>query len=390
MANDTFRPRKATPQDDANLSGEDSPFAGVDAVRAAASAGQNESVDAPESLSSNPAIKVSGNVPPEFLKALQHQRNTAREEGGESVADIKSGFGKMKGTEKPAAPRPRLSEGDNKTLNPKNSGQSAELKALIDGLKPKALFEAIKLPSLGRFYDGTTGPADGIINVRAMTGEEEQILATPRFVRKGMAINMIFQRCIEENFRAEDLLTVDRTYLLIWLRGISYSPDYDVEVKCPFTEKKFMTTINLNDLNVEECPGDYGPELTDVLPNTGYNFSYRLSTGKDEQEIQEYRDRRMKMFGDNASDDTLLHRTAMLLNNIEGVEDKKELMTLIKHLPINDVAFIRNCVNEPPFGVETTVSVVSPYANEEFEIELPLEANFFFPKRRRKERTESR
>jgi hypothetical protein len=379
----TFRPRKVNPNEqDANMSAENSPFAGVDAMRAAAAADDKESTP-PGPLSANPGIQISGKVPPEFLKAINQNRAAAAEERGEGISDLKTGFGKMKTTEQPR--KQQFSEGPTQV---RPTAGSPELRALIDGLKPKALYEPIKLPSLGRFYDGTNGPTDGVLRVRPMTGEEEQILATPRFVRKGMAINMIFQRCMEEEFRAEDLLTVDRTYLLIWLRGISYSPDYDVEVKCPFTEKKFMTTINLNTLEVEECPDDYGPDLNDVLPSTGYKFNYRLSTGKDEQEIQEYRDRRMKMFGDNASDDTLLHRTAMLLNNVEGVDDKKELMTLIKHLPINDVAFIRNCVNEPPFGVETTVTVVSPYANEEFEIELPLEANFFFPKRRRKEKTE--
>ncbi len=380
MADDkTFRPRKVTPNDDVNASAEDLPFAGPEAVRQAAAADSGEH-HVPQT--DNPGIQLSGNVPPQFLQMLNQQRN--KQQFDESGGDVPSGFGKMKSSK--SATGPKKPSGNAPTLANGAQGASPELKALIDGLKPKSMYEPIRLPSLGRFYDDTNGPSNGILHVRPMTGEEEQILATPRFVRKGIAINMIFQRCIQEDFHAEDLLTVDRTYLLIWLRGISYSPDYDVEVKCPFTEKKFMTTINLNDLEVEECPSDYGPELVDVLPTTGYNFSYRLSTGKDEQEIQEYRDRRMKMFGDNATDDTLLHRTAMLLTNVEGVTDKKELQTLVKHLPINDVAHIRNCVNEPPFGVETTIQVVSPYANEEFEIELPLEANFFFPKRRRKER----
>ncbi len=373
-----FRPRKASPVADES----ESPFGGIEAVRAAAAADEKISLPGQQP---KPDVQFKGDIPPQLQKMISQQRNLAKEEAGEDVTDIKSGFGKMKADVKPKAPAKatRLSNEDN---NVQVKGQSNELKALIEGLKPKALFEPIKLPSLGRFYDGTDGPTDGVIHIRQMTGEEEQILATPKFVRKGMAINMIFQRCMEEDFRAENLLTVDRTYILIWLRGISYSSDYDVEVKCPFTEKKFMTTINLNDLSVEECPDDFGPELIDTLPSTGYNFAYRLSTGKDEQEIQEYRDRRMKMFGDNASDDTLLYRTAMLLKEVEGVEDKRELMTLVKHLPINDVSYIRNCVNDPGFGVNTTVTIVSPYANEEFEIELPLEANFFFPKRRRKEK----
>lgn len=375
MSNDNnkiFRPRKA------QLNEGESPFNGVDAVRAAVAA--EEGVEAPPMIGENPAVKISGNVPPEFMRALNQQRNLAREASGESV-DVKSGFGTMRNSE--AAPAPRKAPQFNNADKP--LGTSKEFQALIDGLKPKAVYDTICLPSKGRFYDGHNGPADGIVNIRPMTGEEEQILATPRFIRKGVAVNMIFQRCMQEQFRAEDLLTIDRTYLLIWLRGISYSPNYDVEVKCPFTEKKFTATINLNELEVEECPSDFGPDLTDVLPTTGYNFSYRLSTGKDEQEIQEHRDRRMKMFGDTGGDDTLLHRTAMLLNDVEGVTDKKELLMLTKHLPINDVSYIRNCINDPPFGVKTTVTLLSPYANEEFETELPLDANFFFPKRRRKE-----
>jgi hypothetical protein len=44
-----------------------------------------------------------------------------------------------------------------------------------------------------------------------MTGEEEQILSTPRWVKKGKAIDMIFRRCIKEPINTDELLSVDRT-----------------------------------------------------------------------------------------------------------------------------------------------------------------------------------
>lgn len=264
------------------------------------------------------------------------------------------------------------------------SGSSGHLKELLENLRGSTtIYEEIELPSKGRFYDGENGPANGVISIRPMTGEEEQILATPRFVRKGQAINMIFQKCIKEGYRAENLLSIDRTYLLIYLRGISYSPNYDVEVKCPECEKKFGTTIDLNSLYVESCPDNYGPILQDVLPTTNLPFSYRLSTGKDEQEIQDHRDRRIKAFGDATADDTLLYRTAMLLDNIDGINSKNELQILLKNLPINDVAYIRNCMNEPPFGVDTNIEIICPSCLQEFSLDLPLEANFFFPRRKK-------
>lgn len=270
------------------------------------------------------------------------------------------------------------------TEQKREQNMSGDLKSLLEDLKNStSIYEEILLPSRGVFYDGSNGPEDGILHVKPMTGEEEQILATPRFVKKGQALNMIFSRCIKEKFRPEDLLTVDRTYLLIYLRGISYSPSYDVEIKCPECERKFATEIDLNSLVVERCPEGYGPQLEGVLPTSGYKFKYRLSKGRDETEIQDHRDRRIKNFGDNAADDTLTYRTSLLLEEIQGITDKRDLQTLVRSLPISDVSHIRNCINEPPFGVDTKVESVCPSCLQEFDLELPLEANFFFPRQRR-------
>ena len=317
-------------------------------------------------------VQVTGNVPQEFLNTLQQQRNQKNFNEGPKK------FGRSR--DEVQNPREMMP-------GPQRGGE--ELKKLLQQLQLKQqVYETIQLPSLGKFYDGSDGPRDGILNVRPMTGEEEQILATPRFVRKGQAINMIFSRCIQDKeYKPDLLLTTDRTYLLIFLRGISYSPEYDVEIKCAECDKKFSTVIDLNSLFVEQCPSDFGPTLEDVLPNSGFRFSYRLSRGKDENEIQDYRDRRIKMFGDAAADDTLTYRTAQLVTEMEEVTDKREIQTLIQSLPISDVSYIRNLVNEPPFGVETGVEIVCPSCLHEFEIELPLEANFFFPRRKRKDKT---
>ena len=121
--------------------------------------------------------------------------------------------------------------------------------------------------------------------------------------------------------------------------------------------------------------------LEDVMPTTGFKFRYRMSRGTDEQTIQDYRERRLKGF-DTAgqADDTLLYRTALLLEEIEGLADKTEIQLLLKRLPINDVAYLRNTVNNQPFGVDTDVAISCPSCFAEFSVDLPLEANFFFPR----------
>lgn len=375
MADEVFRPRKVSEGDDQ--------LGQVEAVRNAL--GADERASKPDDGS---GIKVEGNVPKEFLQALKAAKNA---DPNEPLPNVTGEPSKM------AKPFASLKDRGNKKLSNetrqgptvvRHDQHSGHLKELLEGLRESTShYEEIMLPSKGKFYDGVNGPSNGIVSLRQMTGEEEQILATPRFVRKGQAINMIFKRCLKEQFQPENLLTADRTYLLIYLRGISYSNHYDVEVKCPECEKKFSADIDLATLYIEHCPDEFGPLLEGNLPTTNLPFHYRLSTGRDEQEITEYRDRRIKAYGDNAADDTLTHRTSMLLEDIDGITEKSELQILLKNLPINDVAHIRNCINEPPFGVDTKVEIFCPSCLQEFEMDLPLEANFFFPRKKKGENT---
>jgi hypothetical protein len=361
MTEESFRPQKR--QISKEDLGEDEGASQVNAhleemaaMRNRASAEEGEGFQEPRGDS---AGRVKGNIPEAFKRAVK----------GSS-----------------GAPAPKGQE-----MRVTGSGKLEELIAGI-GTKGSMVYERVELPSKGKFYTGEDGPSDGVIHIRPMTGEEEEILATPRFVKKGQAINMIFNRCMKESYDSANFLTQDRTYMLIYLRGISYTPEYDVEVRDPESDQTFATTINLNDLFVDFCSSDFGVgNLEDVLPVTGYRFRYRLAVGKDEQMIQDHRERRAKNFDlSGQADDTLLYRTAHLLEEIEGLTDKNEIQTLLKKLPIQDVAYLRTVVNEPPFGVDTKVSITNPYSLRDFEIELPLESNFFFPRARKKTAATSR
>jgi hypothetical protein len=113
-----------------------------------------------------------------------------------------------------------------------------------------------------------------------------------------------------------------------------------------------------------------------------------LATGTDDIKVQEYRERKNKEFGGvEQADDTLLYRTSLLITDLEGLTNQHEILELLKRLSVNDVSYLRNSVNEPPFGVDTTVEITSPFTMEEFEVELPLESNFFFPRAKKKTRT---
>lgn len=377
MADEVFRQtRKKVTADE--LGGDETsqgnPLESVQSVQEAIARETGREV--PRPMSETP-FQVAGKIPPEFRAAMENKQATPSK--NTSVAEEAEGFETFE-----APPERKRSQPQQKpTPDAKIRVQGSDaLEGLLQQLADKHSWEEFEFPSKGKFYQNI--PAN--VSVRAMTGEEEQILATPRWVRKGKAIDMIFRRCIKETINTEELLSADRTHLLIYLRGISYTPEYDVEIKCPNCSIKFAHVIDLNEMEVNACPDDFSMDsLSGILPVSKFRYSYRLATGQDEQEISAYREKRIQQWGDQGEDDTLLYRTALLLEEIEGVSMKKELALLLKKLPIQDVAYLRNEINTPPFGVDTELPILCPSCTEEFKIDLPLETNFFFPRKKAKE-----
>ena len=272
---------------------------------------------------------------------------------------------------------------------------SPALAAVIDRLKPLATtFQPVELPSRGVFYDGTDGPRDGILHLRPMTGEEEMVLATQKIARTGEALDVIFRSCLQEKqYDPANLLSVDRTYLMIYLRGISYTTKYDVEVACPNCRTKFPYSLNLDDMWIDDCPQDFGPEsLHDVMPVSGLAFRYRLSRGTDETDIQQHQQRQRLAGFAEPRDDFLVYRLVGLLEDIEGVTDKQELADVLSNLLGGDSAYLRQTVIEPPFGVDTRVDIECPNqaCGIPFGIALPMAVDFFFPRPRKGSRTTAR
>jgi len=383
MADETYRPRKIEPDADDSWEAEVPPkgtpvpqsersgkekMANAQAMRKMSAAEHGDDMLQPV----EGGLDIQGNLPPGFAEA------TTAAKGDRSVMKS-SRRSKEEPREKKKKKKPF--EGDSVTTND-------SVKELLKRVQPfvDLNFDEIVLPSLGKFYDGEDGPTDGILHVRPMTGKEEQILATPRWVKGGKAMDMIFESCLQEEYDPVNFLSIDRTYLLIFLRGISYTPDYEVEIKCPDCSTKYSSVIHLNELDIDECTDNFGPEkLDDTLPTTGFSFGYKLSTGFDENEVSKHRERKAKWFGDRTTDDTLLFRMASLIEYIEDVTSRKDIQMVLEKLPVSDVNYIRNVVNEPPFGVDTKIPQVCVSCMSEFDIDLPLESNFFFPRRVREE-----
>lgn len=319
-----------------------------------------------------PPFTVSGNVPPQLQEMLAKMGKQKMTDQTQNPPQMPRGPSK--------APQRKQQFTNEPSLN-YDSAESVRLKEVLDRLKSMThQFEEVIIPSLGRFYNGSDGPQNGVLHVRRMTGKEEEILATTRYFREGKIVDMILENCVQEKYRPADLLTTDRDYLLVYIRGISYSPDYEVEIKCPACERKFETTVNLNDFPVNDCPEDFTHDsLSGTLPTSGLDFSFKPSRGRDENAIQTYAERQKNEFNDD-SPATALYRLTTLLTSLGGLSDRNSLMAVLTDLPIDDVTYLREKVNDLPFGMDTTCYFSCTHCPEKFEMNMPMGASFFFPR----------
>lgn len=330
----------------------------------------------PVSDFTSPSKLIANNMPPEIAKMMKEGAKTLAGEQGQNY--------------QPATPQRGPQQQRPMMTNNASSGGDVVKEMLASIKQFTTNYEEITLPSLGKFYNGNDGPINGVLNIRPMTGQEEKIIATPRFIKKGQAVNMIFKNCMLEKFDPDQFLSVDREYLLIYLRGISYSPDYEVTVRCSECQTSFNHVINLDTLFMSYCPDEFTAEsLVDVFPKTGFKFTYRLARGRDESAIINHRERRIKDWGDATHDDTLLFRASSLIEQMETpsggiLTGQHNIIGILEQLPIQDVAYIRNLLTDPPFGVDKTINLNCPSCIRDFQTELPLESNFFFPRTRKK------
>ena len=74
----------------------------------------------------------------------------------------------------------------------------------------------VNIPSGGNFYEKGSTLAKGSFRMRFLTGEDEEILTSPTFIRNNQTFNVLLKKIIlEPNFDAKALVNSDKSYLVL-------------------------------------------------------------------------------------------------------------------------------------------------------------------------------
>ena len=237
-----------------------------------------------------------------------------------------------------------------------DSAKQAVIDEILKELPTDTAVE-VELPSECRVYKLEDPGAP--ITIRPMTFEDEKALVSAG--KNDDPVNLILQRCTT-NIRIPDLLSMDKLYLIMKLREISYGDDYNTLLICSHCKAENPTTVKLSQLNVNPVPDDFEDPITVMLPTLKKEAKVRLPRVSDE-----------KMRMDTA---TALDQVWRFVSEIDGHSDKSIIARVVDKLPLRDVRTILNAI-KTDFGVDTKIKFECGSCGGVTVVDLPIDSNFF-------------
>ncbi len=237
-------------------------------------------------------------------------------------------------------------------------------------------------------YTDPEGTTHRRVVLRKMTGREEAILADRKYQRNGgKLVTELLHNCIvglgdlESNGRGPvmGMYSVDRNYLLLKLRSITFGAELEASYTCPGCGESLSTIENLDELPVRVlADGEEAQELAVELAD-GYvdregqvhtALTMRLPTGADEEAVApQMRDN--PSLGKNA----LLARCVKSLGEVPVHRLEALGPRIMSELTMSDRRLVDKALNEAAPGVDLVRELECPRCSKSFPASLDL-SNF--------------
>ncbi len=237
-------------------------------------------------------------------------------------------------------------------------------------------YEIITLPSKGMFYE------DGLseVAVEYMTSRDEDLLTTPSLIENGTVIDVLLKRKIKTpNVNIDNLLTGDRSAIILFLRTSSYGSEYSVNVPDPRTAIPFKATVDLLKLKykeIEEKPDKHGYFKVEI-PMRKKTVTFRLLTSGEENTLFKKSQAIQEAYGEDFNS----YPTMKLKAHIVSIDDKTERTYIDKFVDAMtalDAFTIRKKIMEVSPDVDMSYEFMAKDGYK-FTANLTIGVDFFFP-----------
>ena len=238
------------------------------------------------------------------------------------------------------------------------SSEEEIIDSILENLPTETSID-VEVPSLGKFYsdlgEGST------VKIRPMTFEDEKALSLPKRGKLD-PIEIILSRCVE-NIDYRSLYLMDKLFLILKIREISFGDDYNSTITCPGCGRDNPLTFTLSQLPINFVKDDFADEHELELPTIRKKVKIRFPTVADEKFI-------------SASEDTPSYLWRFI-TEIDGNSSKKIIAKIIKKLPLKDLHTITNDIFGTNYGIQTKVKFICENCNVHHILNLPIGEDFF-------------
>ena len=241
--------------------------------------------------------------------------------------------------------------------------------------------EIIDLPSKGTFYPTGNPLSKGSVEIKMMTAREEDILTNTNLLKKGIAIDKLFESLIvDKSIIVDDLITGDKDALMFAVRRLAYGDSYGpVDLKCPRCEELNKLTIDISKFEERDVADDI--EKIDVnefsfdLPYSKTNITFKMLNGHDEKNIQLELEKLNKI-----SYSELFTRLRHMILSVGGDRSRNVISDFINNKMVSrdSLAFRKHIRSISP-GVDSSFDFICSSCGHEERSPVPMTVQFFWP-----------
>jgi len=243
--------------------------------------------------------------------------------------------------------------------------------------------EIINLPSQGWFYPADNPLSSGQLELKMMTAKEEDILTSPNLLKKGIALDRLFEAVVmNKTINVNDMLVCDRNSAFFALRRLAYGDQYDATFTCPRCGKENTTTIDLSKMNSRPFEFEKYPKGQNAfqfkLLYSGKTVTFKLITKKDEDLIE------AELAGmEKVSKEIRRGITTSLghiITAIDGNTDQATIRRFVnEELASKDSLALRTHLREFTPDIDSTFHFTCNNCQLERTEETPIGVSFFWP-----------
>lgn len=247
--------------------------------------------------------------------------------------------------------------------------------------------ETFELPSKGFFYPSTNPASKGEIELKMMTACEEDILTSQKLIKNGTVLYKLLDKLIvTPGIVLDDLLFSDFNTLIYYVRRVAYGDNYDFTIKCPSCDMNQKESINLSVFNIKEINYDALERgvnsFTYVLPKANRTIMFKLLTVADNKKI-ESEIKALSKVTRSGIDPLITTRLKYSIISIDGKSDLNSINRFVNNelLSIDSLA-LREHISSLTPTLDTSYDFICQNCGYESDMEMPIEAGFFWPKTR--------